>query len=267
MIKRKSVSAIVPTFNEERTVAKVIKTLLKSPLIDEIICVNDGSIDKSLVVLKRFKDKIGLIDLKKNHGKGFALAVGIKKAKGEIVAFIDADLTTLSDDHIATLLNPILKGKAKAVLGYPAKEWYFPCVFSNLTGERAYYKKDLVPHLEKMAKTRFGVEIFLNSLFDKKKTKKVPLRQLVGLYKYEKHNSTDAFKEYLGEAIEIAQEIGRREGLLPKDKKIITNLINVISFKELNKKVRSIQSIQVKQFLKKYILKYVKMAQKRKRSW
>ena len=264
MIKRKSVSAIVPTFNEERTVAKVIKTLLKSPLINEIICVDDGSIDNSLTVLKKFKNKIGLIDLKKNYGKGFALAVGIKKAKGEIVAFIDADLTTLSDNHIATLLNPILKGKAKAVLGYPCKGWYAPYFFSNLTGERAYYKKDLTPHLEKIAKTQFGVEIFLNGLFDKKKTKKILLKQLAGLYKYEKHNSTDAFKEYLGEAVEIAQEIGRKEGLLPEDYKIIANLNKITNLKELRKKVKKIQSMQVKQFLEKYILKYVKKAQKRK---
>ena len=259
--KQKSVSAIVPVFNEEKTIAKVVKTLLKSNLIDEVICINDGSTDKSLAILKKFKDKIRLFDLRKNHGKGFALAVGIKKAKGEVVTFIDADLITLSDNHIKTLLEPILEGKVKAVLGYPARG-YLPNVFSNLTGERAYYKKDLVPHLEKMAKTRFGVEIFLNDLFDEEKTKKVPLKQLVGLYKHEKRNSANAFKEYLNEAVEIAQEIGRREGLLPEDRRIIASLANVINFKELSKKVRKIQSVKVKQFLEKYVLKYVKKSQK-----
>jgi len=260
--KQKYVSAVVPVFNEEKTVAKVVKTLLKSDLVDEVICVNDGSTDRSLAILKKFTDKVQLVDLKKNRGKGFALAAGIKKAKGEIVTFIDADLTTLSDKHIRTLLKPILEGKIKAVLGYPTRGRCLPNVFSSLTGERAYYKKDLVPHLERMAKTRFGVEIFLNELFDEKKTKKVPLKQLVGLYKYEKRNSVNAFKEYLGEAVEIAQEIGRREGLLPEDGRIITSLVNVINFKELSKKVRKIQNVKVKQFLEKYVLKYVKKTQK-----
>ncbi|NCO05403.1 MAG: glycosyltransferase, partial [Candidatus Magasanikbacteria bacterium] len=214
--KQKSVSAIVPIFNEEKTVAGVIKALLRSPLIDEVICINDGSTDKTLTILERFKNKIQLINFEKNKGKGYALVEGIKKARGEIIAFIDADLTTLSDSHIETLLKPVLESKFRAVLGYPSNGW-MPDLFSNLTGERAYYKEDLAPRLEEMAKTRFGVEVFLNNLFKEDETKKVPLKQLKGLYKYEKRNSANAFKEYLGEAVEIAQEIGRREGLLPED--------------------------------------------------
>lgn len=265
--KQKSISVIVPVFNEEKTVAKVVKALLKSSLIDEVICVNDGSKDKSLAILKEFKDKIRLIDLKKNQGKGFALVEGIKKAKGEIVAFIDADLTNLSNGHIRTLLEPILKGEARAILGYPlgypVKGWYLPSVFSHLTGERAYYKKDLTPHLKKMAKTRFGVEIFLNDLFDEEETRKVPLKQLRGLYKYEKRGSSNAFKEYLGEVVEIAQEIGRREGLLPENRQAVTNLIKAASFKDLENKVKEIKNKEVREFFNKYIVKYVKLARKK----
>jgi len=238
--KQKFVSAIVPVFNEEKTVAKVVKTLVKSSLVNEVICINDGSKDKSPAILKKFGDKITLIDLKKNQGKGSALAEGIKKAKSEIIAFIDADLTTLSDNHIKTLLEPILDGKVRAVLGYPSNRRYMPNVFSNLTGERAYYKKDLAPHLAKMAKTRFGVEIFLNGLFEKDETKKVPLKQLKGLYKHEKRNSVNAFREYLNEAVEIAQEIGRREGLLPEDYQAITRISKVVNLKELKIRVKEI---------------------------
>jgi glycosyltransferase involved in cell wall biosynthesis/SAM-dependent methyltransferase len=258
--RQRTVSAIVPIFNEEKTLAKVIETLLKSNLIDEVICVNDGSTDKSLAILKKFKDKIRVINLKKNSGKGYALVEGIKNAKSEIVAFIDADLTNLSDNHINTLFEPVLEDKFKAVLGYPSSGW-MPDVFSNLTGERVYLKKDLFPHLERMAKTRFGVEIFLNELF-KNETKEVPLKQLKGLYKYEKRNPTDTIKEYLGETIEIAQEIGRREGLLTEDERIIANLVNVNSFKELNKRIKHIQNMRVKQFLGKYVLNYVKKTKK-----
>ena len=253
--KQKSVSAIVPIFNEEKTITNVVKTLLKSNLIDEVICVNDGSTDKSLAILKKFKNKIKLLNLRKNHGKGFALAAGIKKAKGEIIVFIDADLTTLLDDHIKALLEPILEGEARSVLGYSTKRWYLPNFFSSLSGERAYYKKDLVPYLKEMAKARFGVEIFLNDLFDEETTKKVPLKQLIGLYKYEKRDSANAFKEYLNEAVEIAREIGRREGLLPADKLVLDKLIGKTNLKELKKKVGKIQSKQIRKFFEKYILK------------
>lgn len=257
---QKNISAIVPVFNEEKTVAGVIKVLLKSPLIDEVICINDGSTDKTLMVLEDYKDKIQLINFNENKGKSYALVEGIKKAKGEIVTFFDADLTNLSDGHIKTLLEPILENKYRAVLGHPSNGWV-PDVFSNLTGERVYYRKDLVPHLEKMAKTRFGVEIFLNNLFPEEETKKIPLKKLRGLYKYEKRNSTNAFKEYLGEAVEIAQEIGKREGLLPRDYQIITQISKATNFKELKTKIENISNKNVRQFFEKYVLIYIKIAQ------
>lgn len=257
---KKSISAIVPVFNEEKTVAGVIKVLLKSPLIDEVICINDGSTDKTLMVLEDYKDKIQLINFNENKGKSYALVEGIKKAKGEIVTFFDADLTNLSDGHIKTLLEPILENKYRAVLGHPSNGWV-PDVFSNLTGERVYYRKDLVPHLEKMAKTKFGVEIFLNNLFPEEETKKIPLKKLRGLYKYEKRNSTNAFKEYLGEAVEIAQEIGKREGLLPRDYQIITQISKATNFKELKTKIENISNKNVRQFFEKYVLIYIKIAQ------
>jgi glycosyltransferase involved in cell wall biosynthesis len=111
------VSAIIPVYNEEKTVAGVIKTLLASKMIDEIIGINDGSTDRSLRILKGFGKKIILIDYKRNRGKGFALAQGIKKAKGEIVAFFDADLVNLSEVHIEKLVSPLLKKEATVALG------------------------------------------------------------------------------------------------------------------------------------------------------
>jgi len=208
MNKRKSVSAIVPVFNEEKTISKVINTLLKNNLIDEVICINDGSTDKSMEILNQYKGKIEVIDLKKNYGKGFALSVGIKQAKGEIVAFIDADLTNLSDDHIRELLTPILDNETRGVVGYPSSvRWSLVNPISNFSGERAYYRKDLISHIEEMAETRFGIEVFLNNLFNKNEIKKVPLRKLKGLFKYEKRGLSNTLTEYHGELSEIIREV------------------------------------------------------------
>jgi len=254
--KKVTISAIVPVFNEEQTVARVVETLLKSPLIDEVISVNDGSTDGSLKILEGFKSKIRIVNLGENKGKGFALAEGIKEARGEIVVFIDADLVNFSDVHLKKLLTPLLRGEARVVLGYPTKNEH--SFTSQLTGERVYYKRDLVPHLTKMSQTRFGIEIFLNSLFKANKVKKVPLKGLKGLFKYEKHDSLTAVTEYLNEAIEIAQEIGRREVLLPADRKIINQLTKISSVDELKKKVGKLYSKSMKQFFEKYIVKYMK---------
>ena len=215
MNKRKSVSAIVPIYNEEKTVSKVLNTLLKNDLIDEIICINDGSTDTSIDVLNQFKEKIEIIDLEKNQGKGFALSVGINQAKGEIVAFFDADLTNLSDDHIRELLNPILNGCARGVVGYPSSvKGNLLNPLSSFAGERAYYRKDLISHLEEMTETRFGVEVFLNHLFDKNEIKKVPLKNLKGLFKYEKRGLLNTLTEYHGEISEVIEEVIKQKGFL-----------------------------------------------------
>jgi len=212
MNKRKSVSAIVPVFNEEKTISKVVNTLLMNNLIDEVICINDGSTDTSFDILNHYKGKIEIVNLGKNHGKGFGLSVGIKQAKGDIVAFIDADLTNLSNDHIRELIMPILNNEARGIVGYPSSvKGSLLNPLSNFSGERAYFKKDLISHLEEMAKTRFGVEVFLNNLFDKKEIKKVPLKNLKGLFKYEKRTFKDVFPEYYLEVVEIIKELKRQK--------------------------------------------------------
>ena len=253
---RKTVSAIVPMYDEETTVGGVVNALLNSNLIDEVICVNDGSTDHSLAILRTFEGRITLIDLEQNRGKGYALAVGIREAKGEIVAFFDADLVNLSDRYIETLLMPILDGSTRAVLGYPTKDSVLPTVFADLTGERAYYRQDLLPFLARMETSRFGVEVLLNDAFCEHQPVKVPLVGLRGLYKYEKHSPTKAFREYLGAAIEIAQEIGRIDGLLPEDRQIIAGLADATNFEELRSRVRKIRNVPIRHLLEKYVLNY-----------
>ncbi len=222
MNKRKSVSAIVPIYNEEKTISKVIHTLLKNKLIDEVICINDGSTDASMDILNQFKEKIQIVDLQKNRGKGYALSIGIKQAKGEIVVFIDADLTNLSDDHIRELLSPMLDNETRGVVGYPSLikgKLFNPLL--NFSGERAYYKKDLVFHVEEMAETRFGVEVFLNHLFEKNEIKKVPLRNLRGLFKHEKRRPSNTITEYHGELLEIVKEVIRQKVFLKTKNELI----------------------------------------------
>lgn len=260
---RKIVSAIVPVFNEEKTVGGVVETLLKSSLVTEVIVVNDGSEDKSLKVLKRFNNKIKLLSFQRNRGKGFVMARGVKEAKGEIVAFFDSDLLNLSAGHIKTLLEPILDGEAEAVLGYPKRGNNYSKIFSHLTGERAYFRNRLLPHLEKLAKTRLGAETFLNSQFKKEEMRTIPLEGLVHLQKYEKLKFSKAVKDYLLEAVEIAQEIGRREGVLPEDYQKIKNLIKVKTLRDFKVKIDEIKNEKVRRSLKRYILRYATLAKRK----
>ena len=139
MLKGKTISVIVPVFNEEKTVAGVVASLLTGKFIDEVICINDGSTDRSRQILRVFQDQILLIDFKKNRGKGYALAQGILKARGDIIVFCDSDLIGIEPKHIRQLVTPLIDGKAEQVLGGRGKMANF---FDLLTGERAYWRKD-----------------------------------------------------------------------------------------------------------------------------
>ena len=112
------VSAIIPIYNEEKFLANFLAALLQSSSIDEIICVDDGSTDRSREILHQYTDTIRIIELPQNTGKGAALAAGIKAAHGDIVLFLDADLKNLNDLHIQALLDPLLAKRARVVVGY-----------------------------------------------------------------------------------------------------------------------------------------------------
>ncbi len=88
------VSIIIPTFNKESTIAKVIDSVLTLDYPKkEIIVVNDGSTDKTLEICKKYEreGKIKLISYQKNRGKAFALNKGIKASSFDIIVTVDAD--------------------------------------------------------------------------------------------------------------------------------------------------------------------------------
>lgn len=94
-------SLILPVYNEEENIKKgnlnkILSYLRKKDFSWEVIIVDDGSDDKtSFLIEKEIKNKRGIILVKKPHqGKAYSLIAGIKKAKGDWLAFSDFDLAT-----------------------------------------------------------------------------------------------------------------------------------------------------------------------------
>jgi len=88
------VSFIVPVYNEERNIIEVIRRLKALTLEKEIIVVDDGSYDQTPMLLEQFRnDSEVVIHLSRlNFGKGTAIRVGLKVAKGDIIAIQDGDM-------------------------------------------------------------------------------------------------------------------------------------------------------------------------------
>ena len=111
MEDKPKISVILPAYNAEKYVAKTLESLLTQTLKEvEFICINDGSKDGTLKVLKKFEqndERIKIID-KKNEGVWKARIDGIKAAKGTYISFIDAD-----DNVEATFLEELYKNITK----------------------------------------------------------------------------------------------------------------------------------------------------------
>ncbi len=92
--KKIKVSVIIPIYNVEKYLRECLDSVVNQTLKDiEIICVNDGSTDNSLEILKEYKQKDKRIKLisQKNYGAGVARNTGLNIANGEYLAFIDGD--------------------------------------------------------------------------------------------------------------------------------------------------------------------------------
>lgn len=86
-------SIIMPIYNEQKSLKRAIKSVLKQTACIELICIDDGSDDDSLKILYKFSKKYSCIHvIKQNHkGAGTARNSGISKARGKYIAFLDAD--------------------------------------------------------------------------------------------------------------------------------------------------------------------------------
>ncbi|MEK6875337.1 MAG: glycosyltransferase [Nanoarchaeota archaeon] len=85
-------SFIIPAHNEEKVIGSSLESIKKqeSKKNYEIIVINDGSKDKTLEIVKKYKD-VRLINFKDGHSAAFARNRGAEKAKGEYLIFLDAD--------------------------------------------------------------------------------------------------------------------------------------------------------------------------------
>ncbi len=111
-------SVVMPVYNEKDTIAEILRRVLTTGLASEVIVVDDGSTDGTAAVLTKLKadEKVNVITVPKNRGKGAAVRVGIEAAKGDLVLIQDADLEYDPRD-IPNLLKPIEEGLADVVYG------------------------------------------------------------------------------------------------------------------------------------------------------
>lgn len=112
-------SVVVPVYNEEGTVAKVLARVLEQRPVQELIVVDDCSSDNTWQALQKLGDsdpRLRLFRHEQNQGKGAALRTGFQHAAAPVVIVQDADFEYDPGEYYL-VLNPILSGKADVVFG------------------------------------------------------------------------------------------------------------------------------------------------------
>ena len=122
-MKNKKITVIIPTYNEEKCIVACVNSMLEQsykPI--ELLIVDDGSTDQTLLLLdelQRSRFEIRLLK-QKHQGPAKARNYAAKEAKGEILIFMDADMT-FDKDFVRDLIKPILAGKYRGT--FSKQEW------------------------------------------------------------------------------------------------------------------------------------------------
>jgi glycosyltransferase involved in cell wall biosynthesis len=118
-------SIVIPVYNEELFITKILDKVLNVKLIDnikkELIIVNDCSSDNSEAIIQKYiqehpEEDVNYYKHEKNQGKGAALHTGISKSTGDYLIIQDADLEYDPEEY-NLLFEPVLKGDADVVYG------------------------------------------------------------------------------------------------------------------------------------------------------
>ncbi len=220
------ITAIICAYNEERTIRGVLVSVLKSGLFHEVVVVDDGSTDRTREIIQNLKRDYQFVDihLSENRGKGYALATGIEASTSELLVFLDADLIGLRKSHFKQLIIPVLYDEADMVLGQHIHEpnlineivYYSLNPFVPIVGQRALWKRDILPILDRIRDSRYGVETIINLhyLGNCKRIKVVKLLGVKHFKKFEKSEKSRALIQYFNAANHIVEATVRNKDLV-----------------------------------------------------
>lgn len=157
--------SLVISVNEEKNIGRIIKSASSSPIVSEIIVINDGATDKIKRIIADLKKTYHIIDISipESKGKGYAIALGVECCKNEILVLIDDNHRMIQHSHIYQLVSPLFKNECDLVLSYYTSnitsQNIYP--FSTLHGEKALFKHDLIPIIDEMKSSKMELGLLL----------------------------------------------------------------------------------------------------------
>lgn len=205
--KRPSVAAIIPAHNEAQTIADVVRPLTDSPLVHEVIVVSDGSTDGTEQVALSAGARVERLE--RQGGKGGAMLYAAACTNADILAFFDADLLGLTEDHIERILLPVINGGRAMNIGIRDRGAFFTWLSHHLpliSGERAMLR-DVFEAVPPEFLHGFMVETSLNYYCRSHKLRygAIELPSLHIRRKFQKVSLPRAVVQYIGMFVEVVK--------------------------------------------------------------
>jgi len=160
--KTPHVVAVIPAYNEGETIFEVVRAVLLSPLVNEVIVVSDGSTDNTVEVARLAGARV--VEIMPNKGKGEALAQGVAVSGATHLFFCDADLLGLTEAHVSDLIRPVLSGACGMHIGLRDRGAFSNActhILPYVSGERVL-KRELFDLLSPELTHGYMVEVSLN---------------------------------------------------------------------------------------------------------
>lgn len=181
----KTISLIIPAHNEADNITRVLNIVTKIEELDEILVVADACQDNTAEIAKSYGVKVLYRD--QSLGKGDAMIDGFNHVSGEIIMFCDADLKTLTTEHIRQVFTPVASGQAELSIGLRDRIFGLAAILPKILpmyaigGERAMTRKffELIPKDKNTLD--FGIETVMN-FYAKRHNIKIALPILKNLH-------------------------------------------------------------------------------------
>lgn len=216
--KYKTISAVIPAFNESPRLPSVIQTILKYKPVGEVIVVDDGSTDNTEEVVKsisEFNKKVKYIKHDKNMGKAQALYTGYisSSKKFPYILTIDGDLSYISLCSIDKLVQSVYSGKLDIAimdLQSDRSTWIGKTNMQRLLGGQRFYNKKHATFLEKYKKSGYLIEMLSNKycLDNNLKIGTIYTEQIYAPSQLTKYGEFKGFINYMFTTIKIIFLIG-----------------------------------------------------------
>jgi len=137
-------TAIIPCYNEEERIRKLLDTLKQQTAMPEIIIVDGGSTDKTVQIIKEYMKKNKKIRLLQERGKNRSPAnarnIGWKAARGDIIYLMDAD-SQIESDFTKKVEREFAKNRGVDAIKFVCHP-YFPKKFSGPLEKALFYKDE-----------------------------------------------------------------------------------------------------------------------------